>query len=192
MDNKHVKKAFVSLLVMLGLPLLVVGCGDSDEEKAARAEQAAQFTTATKPAPNPQRESLGALVRRNQNQPTDLFGAPRFELYSEYKGEDIKQVTGVSGRSLLLSFTAPWCAHSTRMRQELQSLAQGEKGTVQVIEVNADEYPALAEQFGITKVPTTILYTEGVKLRTIEGAYSSASLRNYIRSVLSQGAETPQ
>lgn len=192
MDNVHVKKTLASLVVMLSLPLLVVGCGDSDEEKQARAEQAAQFTTATKPAPNPQRESLGSLVRRNQSLPTDLVGAPRFELYSEYKGEDMRQVTGVSGRSLLLCFTAPWCAHSTRMRQELQSLAQGEKGTVQVIEINADEYPAVAEKFSITKVPTTILYTEGVKLRTIEGAYSSGSLRNYIRSVLSQDALTPQ
>lgn len=192
MENRRVKKSLVSLIAALSLPLWVAGCGDSDEEKAVRAAQAEQFTTATKPAPNPQRESLGALVRHQQSLPTDLLGAPRFELFSEYKGEDIKQVTGVSGRSLLLSFTAPWCPHSTRMRQELQSLAQGEKGTVQVIEVNADEYPALAEKFGITKVPTTILYTEGVKLRTIEGAYSAGSLRNYIRSVLSQGAITPQ
>lgn len=171
---------------------MVVSCGESDDEKTAQAEQAAQFTTATKSAPNPQRESLGALVRRHQNLPSDLPGTPRFELYSEYKGEDIRQITGVSGRSLLLSFTAPWCTHSTRMRQELQKLAQGEKGTVQVVEVNADAYPVLAEKFGITKVPTTILYTEGVKLRTIEGAYNAASLRNYIRSVLSQGALTPQ
>ncbi len=186
------KKTLASLVVVMSLPLLVVGCGDSDEEKAAQAELAAQFTTATKPAPNPQRESLGSLVRRHQNLPSDLPGAPRFELYSEYKGEDIKQVTGVSGRSLLLAFTAPWCSHSTRMKQELQVLAQSEKGTVQIVEVNADEYPALAEQFGITKVPTTILYTEGVKLRTIEGAYNANSLRNYMRSVLSQGALTPQ
>ncbi len=186
------KKSLASLFVVLSLPLLVAGCGDSDEEKKARAAQAEQFTTATKPAPNPQRESLGALVRRQQNMPEHLVSGPRFELYSEYKGEDIKQVTGVSGRSLLLSFTAPWCSHSTRMKQELQDLAQSEKGTVQVVDVNADEYPALAEKFGITKVPTTILYTEGVKLRTIEGAYSAGSLRNYIRSVLSQGALTPQ
>lgn len=192
MENSGVKKSLVSLVLMVGLPLLVVGCGDSDEEKAARAAQAEQFTTATKPAPNPQRESLGALVRRQHNMPSNLPGAPRFEPFSEYKGEDMKQVTGVSGRSLLLCFTAPWCSHSTNMRKELQNLAESEKGTVQVVEINADEYPAVAEKFSITKVPTTILYTEGVKLRTIEGAYSAGSLRNYIRSVLSQDAITPQ
>ena len=52
--------------------------------------------------------------------------------------------------------------------------------------MNADAYPALAEQFRISKVPTTILYTEGVKLRTIEGAYNAASLRSYLHRVLSR------
>lgn len=192
MENSGVKNSLASFVITASLPMLLVGCGDSDEEKAARAAQAEQFTTATKPAPNPQRESLGSLVRRQHNMPSDLPGTPRYETYSEYKGEDMKQVTGVSGRSLLLCFTAPWCAHSANMRKELRGLAQSEKGTVQVVVVNADEYPVVAEKFGITKVPTTILYTEGVKLRTIEGAYSAGSLRNYIRSVLSQDAITPQ
>lgn len=65
-------------------------------------------------------------------------------------------------------------------------MAQEEKGSVQVVEVNADAYPALAEQFNITKVPTTVLYTEGVKLRTIEGAYNAASLQRYLHKVLSR------
>lgn len=168
---------------------MTAGCGDSDDRED---ERSAQFTTAAKPAPNPQRESLGALVRKNRPETSEIPGVPRFELYSEYKGEDIRQVTGVSGRSLLLCFTAPWCGFSNRMRGELQQLATEEKGSVQVVEVNADEYPVLAEDFGITKVPTTILYTEGVKLRTIEGAYNAPSLRNYIRSVLSQGTDTPR
>ena len=49
------------------------------------------------------------------------------------------------------------------MIRELQQLAKAEKGNVQVVDVNADAYPALAEHFQITKVPTTILYAEGVR-----------------------------
>lgn len=171
-------------LIICTLPILLAACGDSDSSKE---ERAAQFTTSAKPAPNPQRESLESLVKRDIGTPAGLPGAPKFELFSLYKGEDIKQVTGVSGRSLLLSFTAPWCPYCNKMRKALQELAQMEKGNVQVVEVNADEFPVLAEEYRITKVPTTILYAEGVRLRTIEGAYSAASLRNYIRNVLSQG-----
>lgn len=171
----------ISLLLLCAQTLLLTGCRDSDAE---RAERAAQFTTATKPAPNPQRESLESLVRKDLNIPTGLPGAPKYELYSEYKGEDIRQVTGVSGRSLLLCFTAPWCRYSDSMRQTLKTLAEEEMGNIQVVEVNADAFPVLAEEFGLTKVPTTILYTEGVKLRTLEGSKSVDAMRSFIRNVL--------
>ena len=165
------------------LSLLVTGC---DDPATDRDDRAAQFTTSTKPAPNPQRESLEALVRRDMGTPTGWPGAPKFELYSEYKGEDIRQVTGVSGRTLLLLFTAPWCEYCVRMRKAMDDLTKQEKGNVQVVEVNADEYPVLAEQFGITKVPTLFLYAEGVQLRSIEGAYNARSVRKAIDKLLSQ------
>ncbi len=180
-DNRAMNRFLRTTLLLLCTPALLTGCRDSDDE---RAERASQFTTATKPAPNPQRESLESLVRKDLHLPTGLPGAPKFELYSEYKGEDIRQVTGVSGRSLLLVFTAPWCKHSDAMRQSLKALAEEEKGTLQVVEVNADAFPVLAEEFALTKVPTTILYTEGVKLRTLEGAKTVEAMRNYIHNVL--------
>lgn len=175
-----------ALLCLAALSSLLTGCGKSEKE---RAEDAARFTTSTKPAPNPQREALETLVRQDKAAPTTLNGGPKFELYSEYKGEDIRQVTGVSGRTLLLCFTAPWCSYSTKMRQSLQKLAKMEKSRVQVVEVNADAYPALAEQFGISKVPTTFFYTEGVRLRSIEGAFTAESVRNYLHKLLSSAEE---
>ena len=177
------RTALRHLLLIAPLIPALTGCGDQDPEQTDRT---AQFTTATTPAPNPQREPLEDLLRKDMDDAPGLPGAPRYELYSEYKGEDIRQVTGVSGRSLLLVFTAPWCKHSDVMRTSLRELAEMEKGGVQVVEVNADAFPVLAEEFSITKVPTTILYTEGVKLRTLEGSSTAKELRGYISSVLSQ------
>lgn len=177
------RKALRTILTIGLSALSLTGCGDSDTDKAARA---AQFTTAAKPAPNPQREQLQDLVRKDLDVTPGLPGAPRYELYSEYKGEDIRQVTGVSGRSLLLVFTAPWCPHSKSMRAAMKALAEQEKGGVQVVEVNADAFPVLAEEFAITKVPTTILYTEGVKLRTLEGSRTTEELSIFMRQVLTQ------
>ncbi len=180
-------KALLPLLA--GMILLSASCEESDRERKARAEQ---FTTSTKAAPNPQREELGEMLKADKDTPTVLFDAPKFKLYSEYQGEDINQVTGVSGRSLLLCFTAPWCPHSLKMRSALKELANNEKGSVQVVEVNADAYPALAQEFSISKVPTTLLYTEGVRLRVVEGAYTAASLSNYLRKILSRAEDAPQ
>ena len=178
-----------SVCVSLGC-LLLAGCDDSDSEQQAPVVDLS--AAATRPAPKPQKESL-SIMPREDSSPTTLSSGPRFEVFSQYAGQDIKQVTGVSGRTLWLCFTAPWCPHSRDMIHELKLMAREEKGGVQVVEVNADAYPALAEDFGITKVPTTILYTEGVKLRTIEGAYNAPSLQRYLHRVLSRddaGAET--
>ncbi len=181
------KAAPLICLAIAALPLLS-SCGDSDEERELRASR---FTTSTRPAPNPKRESLSSLVRTDRSIPTSLPGGPRFPLYSEYAGEDIRQVTGVSGRILLLCFTAPWCPHSNRMKKSLQEFAQQEKGAVQVVVLNADEHPELARTYNLAKVPTTILYAEGVRLRTIEGSYDAASMANFLKQTLSPGNIRP-
>lgn len=185
--NAPVRFSVTTIAALLSVLLLMPACKKvSEKEKEARA---AQFTTSTKPAPNPHKEDLETLVRRDRTAPTGLNSTPRFELFSAYAGEDIRQVTGVSGRTLLLCFTAPWCPHSNKMRQAMQKLAQDEKGRVQVVEINADAYPSVAEQFGIDKVPTTVFYTEGVKLRSISGAYTAASVQKFLHSLLSRTDE---
>lgn len=175
---KHGALACLSAITLLGL----VACEDSEQDQKRRA---AQFTTSTKAAPNPQRESLENFIRTDKLQEGKANSVTRFALFSEYKGEDMRQVTGVSGRSLLLCFTAPWCEHSQKMSQSLDELAKMEQGGVQVVTINADDYPTLATEYNVTKVPTTILFVEGVRLRRIEGAYTSKSLQKYLQKTLS-------
>lgn len=175
------------LLGFSSVAFFLIACNDDEEGETAPQNVPPVIS---RPAPQPEREAL-AVRANSATAPESLPIGPRFELYSMYAGQDIKQVTGVSGRTLWLCFTAPWCSHSKDMIRELKLMAHEEKGNVQVVELNADEYPAIAEQFGITKVPTTILYTEGIKLRTIEGAYNATSLRRYLHKVLSRDEETP-
>lgn len=171
------KRALTSLSLVL-IPCLWTGCWDDDED--ARAIRAASFTTSTRPAPNPERISLQSEIRQNVNMGSGISSAPRYELYSQYKGEDIRQITGVSGRKLILAFTCDWCEHSGQMREALKKLAEDEKGNVQVVDVNADQYPKIAEEFGLTKVPTIFIYTEGIRLRVFEGAYDTATLKTML------------
>lgn len=168
-------KRALLLPVLLSIPCLVAGCSDSNDEE--QATQAARFTTSTKPAPNPVRLALQNEIKQNVNMTTGISSAPKYELYSNYAGEDIRQVTGVSGRKLILLFTADWCEHSKKMREVLKELAEQEKGNIQVVDVNADNYAKIAEEFQLTKVPTIFIYTEGFRLRTFEGYQSSTALK---------------
>lgn len=182
-DTRQMKR----LALSLGLSaLMLTACGDAEKKPPTPDSEPVDKP---RPAPNPQKESL-SIKPRSDTRDT-LTTGPRFELYSKYSGQDIRQVTGVSGRTLWLCFTAPWCPHSKAMIAQLKIMAREEKGNAQVVEINADDYPTIAEDFGITKVPTTILYTEGVKLRTIEGAYNAPSLQRYLHRVLSRDDENP-
>ncbi len=181
--------------VLLLLGLLLVACDDdsSQGEKARGEEAPAQDIPliSPRPAPHPDRGNLSVRADlKSQDAPSSFPLGPRYDLFTTYDGADIRQVIGVSGRSLWLCFTAPWCPHSKRMIEELKTVANDEKGCMQVVEVDADAYPSLAEEFHITKVPTTILYAEGVQLRVIEGAYNAASLQRYLHSVFSRGDDS--
>lgn len=181
-ENRGSMNSLFRTLLLCSLPLLMTGCGDDDE---AKAEQAARFTTSTKPAPNPVRASLQEYLREDAVMSTGMPGEPQFELYSLYKGEDIRQITGVSGRKLILVFTADWCPYSRSMRQSLEELAKEEKGNIQVVDVDADEYSELAKSFGLQKVPTMRLYTEGIEVRVFEGFYDTQTLKEMLHQVFS-------
>lgn len=175
-----------SLLLTTLVLGLMVSCEDSEQEQKVRA---AKFTTSTKPAPNPQYDALESLVRTDKAGDAKSASIPLFAPFSHYNGEDMRQLTGVSGRSLLLCFSSPWCEYSKKMQASLEELAKLEKGAVQVVIIDADAYPDIAKTYDLKKVPTTILYVEGVKLRRIEGAYTAASLQKYLQKTLSVNSE---
>lgn len=157
-------KRFSLKYTLLPLTALLVSCGeDIDMEKP-------NFTT--KDTTNIGELILENEIRKDATLTPEEAETPKYELYSEYKGEEIKQVTGVSGRKLVLVFATPeWCPHSRAMCNTLKELANEEKGNIQVVVVNPDTYPKLAEDFRITEVPTVFVYTEGLRLRSFTGAY---------------------
>ncbi len=168
------------------LALLMTSCEDSEKTHAERA-RIARFTTEVKPPPNPDKEDLDELIKEEFVAPTSHQDIPVFNPYSMYTGQNMHQLTGVSGRSLLLCFATDWCPHSSSMKESLQELAADGQGSIQVVVIDPDKYTKLAEEFGIEKVPITFLYVEGVRLRMIEGTYSSNSLQHYLTRILSKG-----
>ncbi len=176
----RLKTLFLSALCASPL-LLVSSCGESDEEEKVRR---ARFTSETKPPPNPDQIDLESLIKEDYVAPSLPQEEYAFIPYSQYTGGNIKQLTGVSGRALLLCFATEWCPHSKSMMNSLKLLSEKAQGELQVVVVDPDKYVELAEEFGIKQVPVTYLYTEGVRLRSIEGNYSATSLEQYLKRVL--------
>lgn len=164
--------------------LLAASCDDSSSK-----DRSARFSSSSKPAPNPRLDPLADLVKDDAGAPS----APRYKypLFSAYEGQDIVQLTGVSGRTLLLCFGAPWCPHSAKMNDSLRKLADSEQGAVQVVTIDADAYPALAKKYRIQKIPTTFIYVEGMKLQAITGSYGPDVFRGMLKRALIPSDKKP-
>lgn len=152
--------ACVSALVIAGL----CGCDDSEERRARYSEK--------KPAPKP-------LERNFAPPPAPVIGEGKEEkvvVMSEYAGDDMAQITGMSGRNVLIVFYVPWCAHCAQYRNALVAYAKAQKGRCYVVTVDADKYPQIAQEFSVDAVPKTVLYVEGMRLRDMVGNISAERL----------------
>ncbi len=176
-------KHFHLLFSVTSVMTLLSSCEGDDE--AARAHRA-RFTTEVKAAPNPSEEDLEILIREDYTAPALPSDMIEFAPFSDYKGESMKQLIGVSGRALLLCFATEWCPHSQAMRSSLEKLAHESQGSLQVVVIDPDKYKKLASDFEIDRVPMSYLYAEGVRLRRIEGVYTKTSLQLYLKRVFTQ------
>lgn len=77
---------------------------------------------------------------------------------SNFEEEVIKAETPV-----LLDFWATWCGPCMMLAPILEEIAEEYDGKVTVGKVNVDDEAELAAQFGITSIPTVILFENGEK-----------------------------
>ena len=73
-----------------------------------------------------------------------------------------------SERTVIVDFTAPWCAPCRAIAPALEELAQ-ESG-VELVSLDVDENPETAARFGVLSLPTVILFAGGEARETVYGA----------------------
>lgn len=85
---------------------------------------------------------------------------------------------------VFLDFWATWCGPCKMIAPILEEIAEEYAGKVKVGKVNVDEESDLAVQFGITSIPTIILFENGVQKNITVGYrekdYFTNLIKNYI------------
>ena len=84
-------------------------------------------------------------------------------------------VTNASG-AVLVDIWAEWCGPCKAMNPILESLDDQFSGRLTIAKINADENPELVSRFGVSSIPTMILYVNGVEQKKIVGAKRRAEL----------------
>ena len=73
---------------------------------------------------------------------------------------------------VLVDFWAEWCGPCKMLAPVLDEIAADQAGKSVIAKVNIDESPELAARFGITAIPTLIVFKNGQPVRTLRGVQS--------------------
>ncbi|AXI24836.1 thiol reductase thioredoxin [Methanofervidicoccus sp. A16] len=85
----------------------------------------------------------------------------------ENNGDDQKLTNDLNpeGKTVVIVFYADWCKYCKALEPTLNQL---EKEGIEIIRINVDEHPELAQKFGVRGLPTVIYIKNGFEVgRTV-------------------------
>lgn len=63
--------------------------------------------------------------------------------------------------TVIVDFAAPWCGPCVQLDRVLDQLADRYRGRVEVVSVNIEAEPDLAQRYGVRSVPTLLAFRGG-------------------------------
>ncbi len=83
---------------------------------------------------------------------------------------EFDQTIAQSELPILVDFWAPWCAPCHFVGPIVSQIAEERKESLMIGKLNVDENPNIARRYGISGIPTLILFKNGKPVERIVGA----------------------
>ena len=85
---------------------------------------------------------------------------------------------------VIVDFWAPWCPWCKRLEPDFGSLSSGYAGRLVFAKVNVEQYPEIAEKYGVQGLPTLKMICSGRPVGEIVGYLSKDALKNQLDRML--------
>ena len=89
-----------------------------------------------------------------------------------------------SDKPVLVDFWAVWCGPCKMVAPELEKLASEKSGDLTIAKLNVDENRETAIKYGISSIPTLLLFKGGDSVKKLVGAMSKDKILIEISSFL--------
>ncbi|MBQ2744823.1 MAG: thioredoxin [Lachnospiraceae bacterium] len=97
----------------------------------------------------------------------------------EYNNEIIN-----SEKLVLIDFFAEWCGPCKMLAPVIEQVA-GEHTDIEVVKVNVDEVPELAQMYSVASIPTLVFLKNGELVKEHVGFANKAEISNMIAECMS-------
>ncbi len=84
----------------------------------------------------------------------------------------------------LVDFWAEWCGPCRMVAPVLDDLAKDYEGKAAVAKINVDQEPGLAEQFGVSSIPTLLVMKDGAEVKRYIGVTAKTELAKALDAAL--------
>jgi putative thioredoxin len=92
-------------------------------------------------------------------------------------------------RPMVVDFWAPWCGPCRQLTPILEKLATELNGRFQLVKINIDENPEIAQAFAVQSIPHVVALRDQQVVSEFMGVHPEDKLREWLNSILPSKAE---